>query len=705
MKIQALILLIILQVASHPLSAAVFKTAEVTRVLNDVRVVQGESNSATAKIGDVITGSTAVATGVSSRAELKFPDQTLTRLGANTLFRLEEGTRDIDLKQGVLLLQVPKQLGGARVRTAAVTAAVTGTTILVEYDPNGYIKIIVIEGEIDLFMNDKPSNFTTIKAGDMIIMKPDAKVFPIPVQVDLQRLIKTSKLLNPDEFGPIGNDKQITDALNQQGNLKDKGELLNTAFMLPGSGTRVTFTNEVRRELLRFQDPPRDTTRNPSSDNNGNSGSGGSNPNAPSSPRPFIPGTTIISDSSTIVTNPHVTAYNSLVEVDVTSQGFYYSRSQDGPVGSAIFGNAPAPSPLDSLVASAGLWSAFDFERLIIAGNPTITSVTGTRNLLLASRNGIDLQGLFPNTGGEGNEIVIPPTGSGEFNLANLDNFMLTSNTGPIAITNTFEIFGDNQNILLQTFGSDGDVTINSPSSFLGYTHINVPNGSFNVAASRDVLFSTAGIRAGTVNVNAKRDISLSNNTDIAARNNINLIANRSFTISSSSQLRTLGEVIDPLQIYIAARGGDLSVLDSDISADNVNLESTLNNIVLTTSTISADVIRARAMGPNGQLLINGTTFNAYSALKLYAEGSNGLVRFTGNSNLNGPSATIAAKTVTIDSGVSVIVNNPTGLRVHTDTRNFSNNGGPNTFGSFTDGEVQINVPNNNFSSRPGYNP
>ena len=108
-------------------------------------------------------------------------------------------------------------------------------------------------------------------------------------------------------------------------------------------------------------------------------------------------------------------------------------------------------------------------------------------------------------------------------------------------------------------------------------------------------------------------------------------------------------------------------------------------------------------MGPNGQLLINGTTFNAYSALKLYAEGSNGLVRFTGDSTLNGPSATIAAKTVTIDSGVSVTVSNPTGLRVHTDTRNFSNNGGPTTFGAFTDGESPINVPDNNFDSRPSY--
>lgn len=700
MKTSALLLLILLLAAPGLLSAAVFKTAEVTRVLNDVRVVQGESNSATAKIGDVITGSTAVATGVSSRAELKFPDQTLTRLGANTLFRLEEGTRDIDLKQGVLLLQVPKQLGGARVRTAAVTAAVTGTTILVEYDPNGYIKIIVIEGEIDLFMNDKPSNFTTIKAGDMIIMKPDAKVFPIPVQVDLKRLIKTSKLLNPDEFGPIGNDKQITDALNQQGNLKNKGELLNTAFMLPGSGTRVTFTNEVRRELLRFQDPPRDTTRNPSSDNNGNSGSVGSNPDSPSGSRPFIPGTTYISDNTTIITNPHITAYNSLVEVDVTSQGSYYRASQDGTVGSAIFGLPSSPSPLDSLVASSGLWSAFHFENLVIVGNPAVNAV-GSRNLLLASNLGIELiynEYNISEIAQEGG----PPTGSGQFNLGtNLDGLLLTSSQGPITFNGTFEITGSNQDVLFQTYGQNGDISINS--NFSGYTHVNVPDGSFNAAASRDILFSGGGIRASTVNVNAKRDISLSNNTDIAARNNINLIANRSFTISNSSQLRTLGNAIDPLQIYIAARGGDLSVLDSDISADNVNLESTLNNIVLTNSTISADVIRARAMGPNGQLLINGTTFNAYSALKLYAEGSNGLVRFTGNSNLNGPSATIAAKTVTIDSGVNVTVSNPTGLRVHTDLRNFSNNGGPNTFGAFTDGEAPIDVPDNNFDSRPGY--
>jgi len=698
MRIPFLTQLLLAIAAPSFLSAAVFKQAEVTRVLNDVRVVPDQSNAAPARIGDIITGSTAVATGVSSRAELKFPDQTLTRLGANTLFRLEAGTRDIDLQQGTLLLQVPKQLGGARVRTAAVTAAVTGTTILVEYEPDGYIKIIVIEGEIDLFMNDKPSTFTTTRAGDMVIMKPDAKVFPLPVQVDLKRLIKTSKLLNPDEFGPIGNGKQIADALDEQDDLKNKGELLNTAFMLPGSGTRVTFTNEVRRELLRLQNLPRNSRQNSPSANRGNSPQRNSDPNKPNAVRPFIPSTTYITDDTFIATNPHITAFNSLAETDVTSQGSYYRSSQDGSVGSAIFGNPPKPSPLDSLVASAGLWAAFHFENLIIVGNPAVNSATGARNLLLASDLGIE---LFYEQYPIGDQETPTPTGSGEFVLADLQNLLLTSKQGPITLNGTFQIRGSNENVLFQTFGTDGDISINSLSG--EFTNINLPAGSFNAAASRDILLSGAGIRAATVSLNAKRDISLSGNTDIAVKDNISLIANRSFTISNSSQLRTLGEQVDPLQIYVAARGGDLSVLDSDISGDNVNLESTLNNVVLTNSVINADVIRARAMGPNGELLINGTTFNASSALKLYAEGSNGQIRFTGNSTLNGTSTTLAAKTVTINQGVNVTVGNPAGLRVHTTTRNFSNDGGSTSFGAFTNGGVPISVAPNTFGSRPAY--
>ncbi len=238
------------------LNAAAFKQAEVTRVLNDVRVLSPETQSAPARIGDVIRGRTAVATGVQSRAELIFQDKTLTRLGANTLFRVDEGTRKMDLERGVLFLQVPKRMGGATVRTATVTAAVTGTTIMIEYQPNGAVKFIVLEGSLDLSLKDKPSTFTTLEAGDMIIMNANARSFPEPVKVDIKRLMTTSKLLDDTSFAPIGNTKEIAEALADQDKKITKGELLKTAFKLPARASLIHQNNEVRREIHRFQQPP-----------------------------------------------------------------------------------------------------------------------------------------------------------------------------------------------------------------------------------------------------------------------------------------------------------------------------------------------------------------------------------------------------------------------------------------------------------------
>ena len=55
----------------------------------------------------------------------------LARIGAETLFSFKTGTRDLTLEKGSMLLQVPKGLGGAKIHTAAVTAAMTGTTIMI----------------------------------------------------------------------------------------------------------------------------------------------------------------------------------------------------------------------------------------------------------------------------------------------------------------------------------------------------------------------------------------------------------------------------------------------------------------------------------------------------------------------------------------------------------------------------------------------
>lgn len=116
--------------------AAPLKEASVTRIVKDVRVMEMPSNvQKPAVLQQTVRDQQAVITGIESRAELLFTDKTLTRIGANSVFTFKEGTRDMDLKRGTMLLQVPKGAGGAQIKTAAVTAAITGTTLLVEYQP------------------------------------------------------------------------------------------------------------------------------------------------------------------------------------------------------------------------------------------------------------------------------------------------------------------------------------------------------------------------------------------------------------------------------------------------------------------------------------------------------------------------------------------------------------------------------------------
>ena len=226
-------LLLLTMLTSVPaLNAAALRKAQFTRIMNDVKVVPEQQQPLPAKVGDSVSGNTAVSTGVQSRAELRFEDNTITRLGANCLFSLDEGSRTVDLKQGTILLQVPKGLGGARVRTAAITAVITGTTVMVEYNAAGVAKFIVLEGQMDVFRNDNRAVFITLKAGDLLATKPANPVFPAAVQVDLKRLKQTSQLMDDKTFGALGNQKFLKEADDQQkARIKD-GELQETSLVM-----------------------------------------------------------------------------------------------------------------------------------------------------------------------------------------------------------------------------------------------------------------------------------------------------------------------------------------------------------------------------------------------------------------------------------------------------------------------------------------
>src|SRR5256714_13557625 len=169
----------------HQSVAGPLTSAEVTKIINRVSVVDPAKGGHPATLRDVIKDDLGLQTAAKSRSELLFQDNTLTRLGAETFFSFKTGTRDMTLEKGSMLLQVPKGLGGAKIHTAAVTAAVTGTTIMVEYSPGKYLKVLVLEGSLRLSRNGSFGDSVVLHPGKMVIMRPDAKEIPAPIDVDL----------------------------------------------------------------------------------------------------------------------------------------------------------------------------------------------------------------------------------------------------------------------------------------------------------------------------------------------------------------------------------------------------------------------------------------------------------------------------------------------------------------------------------------
>ncbi len=221
------------QSAAGPLTSA-----EVTKIINHVNVIDPRKGDHTAEVRDVIKDDLGLLTGTQSRSELLFQDNTLTRFGAETFFSFKTGTRDMTLERGSMLLQVPKGLGGAKIRTAAVTAAITGTTIMMEYMPKQYIKVLVLEGSLRLSRNGVFGDSLVLHPGKMVLMRPDAKKIPDPVDVDLQHVVQTSSLVNFPGSEPLPSMSLIQAAVQEQTKQFAKNNLVPTNLVM-GHGTNV----------------------------------------------------------------------------------------------------------------------------------------------------------------------------------------------------------------------------------------------------------------------------------------------------------------------------------------------------------------------------------------------------------------------------------------------------------------------------------
>jgi len=228
--------------STHQTIAGPLTSAEVTKIINRVSVIDPAKGGHPATVRDVIKDDLGIQTGAKSRSELLFQDNTLTRIGAETFFSFKTGTRDMTLEKGSMLLQVPKGLGGAKIHTAAVTAAITGTTIMMEYSPGQYLKVLVLEGSLRLSRNGSFGDSVVLHPRKMVIMRPDAKKIPDPIDVDLAEIVTTSTLVNFPGSNILPSMSLIQAAISDQAKEVAKGTLVPTNLVM-GHGTKVVLAS------------------------------------------------------------------------------------------------------------------------------------------------------------------------------------------------------------------------------------------------------------------------------------------------------------------------------------------------------------------------------------------------------------------------------------------------------------------------------
>jgi hypothetical protein len=170
--------------------AADFEQARVTQVVQDVKVLPSSGTARQAAVNETVHKGAAVQTGLKSRSELTFQDQSITRLGEKTIFNVGGGARTIELGSGQFLLYVPKNSGGAKVKMGSVTAAITGTTVLGNVQPNGIVEFTVLEGSANVKL-DSVGQCVRIHAGQKVTYDPITGRLGDPVDVDIQKQLST----------------------------------------------------------------------------------------------------------------------------------------------------------------------------------------------------------------------------------------------------------------------------------------------------------------------------------------------------------------------------------------------------------------------------------------------------------------------------------------------------------------------------------
>jgi len=479
--------------------------------MKNVKLLSGRAAPRAAAVSEDVPQGTAVRTGVESRAELTFTDLTITRLGANTIFSFNEGTRELNLGSGAILVEVPKNAPAVQFTTPAFTGGVTGGTAILEFHPGAPGKFLILEGTGELCPKGNPSGCVTVHAGEMVMTTPEGHISQ-PVQFDVSKLYQTSLLIT--DFPPLPNADLILQVIDQQ------QQALNGPANPSPTPTSAIAIDVLSQRAAASPSP----TASPQI-----------GPPVIRSPVPYV-----IDNGTTIVTHPTITTNG------VTDHGvIYHGSAVDGPVSTFAFGSTSAfdkASGFNKVVQGKNKAAAFKFASLQLAGNPTIDTTNGPIRLGLIAVSGITSGGEFSNITFTGLRGVLLAAQDGSVNLGS-----------EIAFSGFHDL-----NIYAR--GPSSDLTLGS----------NVSTEHVALFAQRDMSI-TSNITTGELFAVAGRDMQIGGASETEMQ--VTVANGATFTIRGSNDgaitLSNASVHADVLKVGALGSNGKLTIGGSTLSADS----------------------------------------------------------------------------------------------------------------------------------------
>jgi len=255
-------------VASQPSRAAAAEALEELRIREVVNsVVIRDSNGAkshAARVNEVLDRNRVLITGVRSRAELQASDGTVTRVGANSVFSLGEGKRQLYLEKGTLLFHSPAGKGGGVIRSSGAMASVLGTSIVVSATQDGGFKLLVLEGNAKATLPKGES--ISLGAGQLTFIMPGNRGnggFGPLVNFRLQEQVAGAKLVNAFK-APLASLSKIKSAVEAQEKKIAEGKMEVTPMRV--LGTAGFDTSALQMIRIENKDPKPFSKARPESD-------------------------------------------------------------------------------------------------------------------------------------------------------------------------------------------------------------------------------------------------------------------------------------------------------------------------------------------------------------------------------------------------------------------------------------------------------